>query len=405
MTDNEPIKLILPKLYPLQHQAIYDPERYSLIEASTKSGKTHGCIAWAIDKASRLKNGQEGWWIAPSHKQANIAFKRVCRYLPRGIFKSNKAEKTVTFSNGAVLAFYTGEDPDLLYGEDVYFAILDEASRMRQEVWGAIRSTLTATHGPVRIIGNVKGRANWFYKMCRKAQSGANNYSYHKITAWDAVDAGIVSKQEVLDAQEDLAHLPGLFEELYLAEPCDDLGNPFGQTWINECTMVNGLTNKDPVCWGWDWAKERDWTVGIALDEDGRMCRFTRFQKKPWRETKKIAINLIGDTPALTDSTGLGSTILEDIQAECPKVEGQLFSVQGKQKLMEDLANAIQSEEIAFTEEVKAELDIFEYTYTRRNVLYSAPEGCHDDMVDALALANHLFRSKGRSDPNDSGFW
>jgi len=47
-----------------------------------------------------------------------------------------------------------------LYGEDVYGAVIDEASRMKEDAWTAIQSTLTATRGPVRIIGNVKGEKN-----------------------------------------------------------------------------------------------------------------------------------------------------------------------------------------------------------------------------------------------------
>jgi hypothetical protein len=34
-----------PYLYPKQLAAIFDPRRYSVIEASTKAGKTSGCIA------------------------------------------------------------------------------------------------------------------------------------------------------------------------------------------------------------------------------------------------------------------------------------------------------------------------------------------------------------------------
>jgi len=405
------IELELPALYPKQESAILNPKdyqgnpaRFSWIEASTKSGKTHGCIAWMVQQSAKLKNGQEGWWIAPSRKQAKIAFNRITRYLPPEVFTKNESDLIVKFINGAVLVFNTGEKPDLLYGEDVHFAILDEASRMREEAWGAIRSTLTATRGPVRIIGNVHGKQNWFYRMCRKAEAGTAGYSYHKITAYDAVDAGVLAAQEIEDARDDLAHLTGLFEELYLAEPCDDLGNPFNQSCINECVLVNGLSSKDPVCWGWDWAKERDWTVGIALDENRHMCRFIRFHKRPWRETKRVAIDLIGDTPALLDATGLGSTILEDIQDKCPQVEGIVFTVQSKQGLMEDLANAIQSEEIAFTDQVKTELDMFEYEYTRRNILYSAPSGAHDDMVDSLAMANKCYRAVDRTG-GDIGFY
>ena len=35
---------------------------------------------------------------------------------------------------------------------------LIEASRAREEAWHALRSTLTATRGKVRVIGNVKER-------------------------------------------------------------------------------------------------------------------------------------------------------------------------------------------------------------------------------------------------------
>ena len=37
--------------------------------------------------------------------------------------------------------------PDSLYGEDVYGAVIDEASRMKEDAWVAIQSTLTATRG------------------------------------------------------------------------------------------------------------------------------------------------------------------------------------------------------------------------------------------------------------------
>ena len=40
-----------PFLYKKQLEAIYSEARYALIEASTKSGKTVGCIIWIVEKA------------------------------------------------------------------------------------------------------------------------------------------------------------------------------------------------------------------------------------------------------------------------------------------------------------------------------------------------------------------
>ena len=41
---------------------------------------------------------------------------------------------------------------------------------------------------------------------------------------------------------------------------------------------------------------------------------------------------------------------------------------------------------------IRQELDTFEYVYTRTGVIYSAPEGLHDDAVCALALAIEKLR-------------
>jgi hypothetical protein len=158
------------------------------------------------------------------------------------------------------------------------------------------------------------------------------------------------------------------------------------------------MSTREPVVWGWDLAKKRDFTVGIALDENGQMCGYHGPFQKPWRETKRIIINAIGDTPTLMDSTGVGDTILEDVQNKCPDVSGYIFTQKSKQVLMEGLANVIQSEEVAFIEDIKAELDVFEYEYKNRGVSYSAPPGMHDDRVCALALAVHHFRRHGGGD-------
>ena len=64
-----------PWLYEKQTEAIYDPRRLSLIEATTKCGKTLGCIIWIVEQA--LFGGGEGrnyWWVAPVSTQAEIAF-------------------------------------------------------------------------------------------------------------------------------------------------------------------------------------------------------------------------------------------------------------------------------------------------------------------------------------------
>lgn len=373
-----------PYLYPMQLAAIFNAARYALIEASTKSGKTHGCIVWLTEQALQGQSGYNYWWVAPIISQAKIAYDRLKRALPREIYTSNETNRTITLLNGATIWFKSADNADSLYGEDVYAAVVDEASRVQEDSWYAVRSTLTATQGPVRIIGNVKGRKNWFYRMARRAEAGERNMHYAKITAADAVDAGVLDGDEIQDAK---ANLPDhIYRELYDAEPSDDGGNPFGLAAIEAC--IRPLSTQPAVASGWDLAKSMDWTVGVFLDIDGVTCGFERFQRG-WEVTTRDIVRINGRVPSLVDSTGVGDPVLEALQAKQYDVfEGFKFTQPSKQQLMEGLSVAIQQGVIGYPEGViPDELEMFEYEYTRTGVRYTAPEGVHDDCVMGLALA------------------
>src|SRR5712691_587959 len=263
--EERQIEFERPVYYAKQFDAVFDKRRYSVIEASTKAGKTSACIGWLLERALEGKPGQNFWWVAPVSDQALIAFTRMQRSLPRGTFVAHLNLHTITLFNGAVIWFKSGDRADSLYGEDVFACVVDEASRFKQDAWHAIRTTLTATRGPIRIIGNVRGRKNWFYALARRAEHGDPDMGYHRLIAADAVAAGVLDAAEIEDARRLLPDR--VFRELYLAEASDDEGNPFGIDAIRSC--VAPMSGKPPAVWGWDFAKSHDWTVGIALDVEG----------------------------------------------------------------------------------------------------------------------------------------
>lgn len=377
-----------PKLADYQVRAIFNDARYGIVEASTKSGKTHGCLAWLFERAALDgAPGRNFWWVAPVYQQAEIAYRRMARAIPIALRKLNDSKLCIVLANGAIIWFKSGEKPDNLYGEDVYAAVIDEASRLREESYHALRSTLTKTRGKVRIIGNLKGRKNWFYHIARRAQGGDQDMAYAKITAFDAVAAGIIDMAEVEDARRNLPEQ--VFRELFLAEPSDDGGNPFGLAHIAAC--VKPLSDKPVAAHGIDLAKSVDWTVNIGLDAQGVVAEFDRFQS-PWKETIERLRAAVGAGRALVDSTGVGDPVVEALQRGdgYTRFEGFKFSSQSKQQVMEGLAVGIQQHRIGYPDgPIRAELEAFEYEYTSGGVRYSAPEGMHDDCVMALALAWH----------------
>lgn len=374
-------------MYPAQRRVILDPARIVIIEAATKSGKTVGCLMWLIQKAWNDSNyGGAYWWVAPVFGQSKMAMERVRKWLlqadpKKTIWSSHDTDKWLLLPSGCKMWFKSADDPDGLYGEDVRATVIDEATRCKEEAWHAVRTTLTATRGHIRIIGNVRGRKNWVHQMAMRADGV--DIAYHKLTAWDAVEGGILEREEIESAKRDLPD--HVFRELYLAEPADDGGNPFGIPAIERCIAP---LSTDPVAvWGVDLAKSYDWTVALGLDADCRTVETHRWQSD-WGQTRRRLVEIIGDKPALIDSTGVGDPIVEELQRSLPRVEAFKFTAQNKQQLMEGLAAKIQSGGIGFPDGwLRDELDAFEFEYSRAGVKYSAPSGVHDDGVCALALA------------------
>jgi phage FluMu gp28-like protein len=382
-------RIELPPLYRRQHQAICDPARIVVIEASTKSGKTLGCLLWILEYAWNRPRST-CWWVAPTFEVTKtVGYERLVAMLrdadpERRIWDRNESRLLVTLANGSRIAFKSADNPDGLFGEDTHAAVIDEATRCPEESWHAVRSTLSATRGPCRIIGNLKGRKNWCYRLARSAESGTEpDMAYHKLTASDAVEGGVLAEEEVESARRQLPD--HVFRELYLVEPSDDGGNPFGLDAIRGCLAP--LSTAAPVAFGVDLAKSTDWTVVVGLDAEGSVCRVLRFQLD-WQATRSRVAEAIGNVPTLIDSTGVGDPIVEDLQRGRSNVEGFKFTATSRQQLLEGLAASIQRREVRFPEvPFRIELDAFEWESTRTGVRYTSSGGVHDDTVMALALA------------------
>lgn len=384
-----------PNLTEYQKKFLYCDARFTIVEAATKCGKTFSHLWWLFELAcTSTKNGSQYWWVAPVYKQAEIAFNRLQRVIQGNEnFKLNMSDLTVKCPNGAVISFKSAEKPDNLYGEDVYGCVFDEFTRAREAAFFALRTTVTATGGKLKLIGNAKGKKNWGYKLGAKARAGEPGYAYFRITAYDAHNAGLKTKdgrpliEEIEQAKRDLPER--VFKELYLAEPQEDGSNPFGFEYIRAC--VKPLSTLPAEHFGVDLAKRSDWTVIIGLDKNGHISVFKRFQMD-WERTTDEVIRAIGSKKANIDSTGVGDPIVERVQKVCREVEGINYAsgIATKQKLMEGLAVSIQRGEIGIIEGIlQDELEAFEFNYsTSGNVKYSAPEGFTDDCVNALALAN-----------------
>jgi hypothetical protein len=397
-----------PPLYPYQTQILDCPARYTVTIASTKVGKTASHIVWLFEQALQCTANQSVWWVAPTFFQAKIAFDRMkVQITNQNFYKANETNLVLTLVTGAKIYFKTAEKPDNLYGDDVYAVVFDEFTRARETAWFALRSTITSTGGKCKFIGNARSKKNWGYKLAMKAKGGEDkNYAFFKITAYDAADAGMLTKdgrpfiEEIESAKHDLPE--AVFNELYLAEASEDGSNPFGMKYIAMCCQPT-LSTQPSACYGIDVARKIDAVSIIGLDKLGTMSHYHNFSKVGWQQTIDT-IRYLPKIPMAMDSTGVGDVVLSQVEQVQHQIEGYIFTQASKQRLMEGLAVAIQSRKIIIADDgdvvngtgkLRHQLEQFEIEYTRTGVTYSAPEGEHDDDVCALALAWHKYQTAG----------
>ena len=386
------VPFALPGLYGKQFDAVNDPARITVIESTTKAGKTLGCVVWQIGQMMSAPESAEHWWVAPVYDQAMMAY-RVAWGLLRGQagFRQALSERAIIAPGGRRWSFRSADKPDSLYGSAVHSLVLDECSRIKDDAVDAAFSTTTRTRGRIRAIGNVRGRSNRHYQFARKAESGEPGFSYHRITADDAVAAGIFARSDLDLARRTLPH--AVYRELYFCEPADDGANPFGIDAIRACAELNGgQPSAAPArVWGLDIARKRDYAVLIGLDAERNVSAMYRWHGLSYAALSESVARIVGKRSralCFFDATGVGDAVGELLIAAGVNAEPFIFSSASKQGLIEGLAVALQSGRTSVLDGVhRAELEQFEYDMKGGRVVYSAPPGAHDDTVCAHALA------------------
>lgn len=241
-----------------QKKILLSTKRFTITEASTKAGKTLSHMIWLFVEAHKpyVKRGYNFWWVAPVYQQAEIAFKRYkSKLIEKGIYRFyEKPRLEIICPNGAIIKFLSADNPDNLYGEDVHAAVFDEAPRAKYDAWVALRTTLTATNAPAKLIGNFKGISNWMHQLKEESKNKNSNYEYFKITAYQAVEEGVLKLEEIEQAKKDLT--PNQFKMLYLAEASED------EDSLIEYGAIDDLFTNIPLK-----VKEQKYiTADIALD-------------------------------------------------------------------------------------------------------------------------------------------
>ncbi len=385
---------------PSQEFVFHSDVRFLIIDAGRRWGKTITGENWLLEGACN-EPGSIGWWIAPIYSQSKMAFRELLNAAKRGnaiesIRYVSHSELRIEFINGSIIEFKSGDNPDALRGAGLKRVVIDEAARVKRDVWEeVIRPAVSDTQGRVLFISTPKGK-NWFYDIWTRGQDPLQpEYESWKFPTSDNPK---VTSADIEQAKQSLPQ--DVFSQEYLAEFLDDMAGVFRNVKACMGSVAEEPNEKKTYFAGLDLARLTDFTVLAIFDEDGNQVYFDRFNTLDWAiQIRRIAdVCKKYDAYLFVDSTGIGDPIEDALVREDLNVEGYKFTQRSKKALIELLMIAFEQKNIKILDEEvqKNELDIFEYKMNPSGTVhYSAPDGYHDDCVIALALANWGLENMG----------
>jgi len=349
-----------------------------------------------------LIDGKRGWIVAPNYELTKKVFREVIiilnKVFPALIERQSEANTYIKLRNGSELVGKSADNPVSLLGEGLDFLIVDEAASIKREVWEEyLRPTLADRKGWALFISTPKGK-NWFYEeyVRGKDRKVKHQDGWNYLTS----DNPYIPREEIAHAEK---YLPErVFLQEFQGKFIEDIGGVF--RGVREC--VGGrLEEPDPnrsYVMGVDLAKYQDYTVVIVMDKvNKQVVYFDRFHKLDWNFQKNKIANVIrryNNCQCIIDATGIGDPIYDDLNRLGLNIVPYKISGTSKKPLIENLSLNIQDGLIKYPDipELINELNIYAYKQNPAtgHTSYSAPEGYHDDIVIALALACWSIKSE-----------
>ena len=379
--------------HPAQQQIMTDGSRFRVVAAGRRFGKTKMSRGISIERGF-AEPGAYIWYVAPSHGDAyELGFEAMLESIPDALVadKMRSVPPSITLTNGTKYSFRSADGK--LRGRGLDMIVVDEGGEIPNRAWKEdLRPSLSDTGGDAIFIGTPKGR-NWFFESFQRGNDDT-------FPEWASFQFSTYDNPHIPDSEVEAARaeLPErVFKQEYLAIFLEDEGAVFGN--VDERNTrpyaIDDVTGQPPYSIGVDLARADNYTVAVAIDQDGLVVDFGRWRGGSWaRMGRKLAAFFRDNTPATArmDATR-DNKIIEDLQAQVPEVtiEPVSFNAGNKADLIENLAARLETGDVVYSADlttVTAELTAFEYDTTKAgNISYGAPDGYNDDCVDAFALA------------------
>lgn len=344
-------------------------------------------------------DGAKVGWIVPTYKNSRPVWRFALQLLAhsRREVRISESDRFIEFPCGGSLGVYTADNPVGILGEWFDLVIVEEAARIREEVFSeSIMPTLADRDGRAILISTPRGR-NWFWREYIRGLSRSADYaSFNAPTSANPMPqiqkAYQLAKDRVPSrtfAQEwDAEFLTDgtFFENVDICcslEAPDSPGDHVGHTIVMGIDWGKVIDKSVALCFCCECSRAVDWYVRHGAS-------YIDQREKIIELCKKWAISA-----ALPERNSIGEPNIEMLQAADVPIAigtdglpGFFTSSSTKARMIERLESELAQKSIRLPKEAAEEFAAFEVD--QRDVgpaKYGAPEGEHDDWVLAAGFA------------------
>ena len=398
MAKTATLTVSLSKLHSAQQDIVNSPARFKVVCCGRRFGKTE----LAIDGvANDTLSGKSVAFIGTTYDNVSPMWKRTKNILKPVISYKNENARLIELITGGFVEFWSWEALPSALGRKYHKMIFDEAARMPM-LYHVFTETamamLTDYAGSALFTSTPRGHNDFWrlYNMGLDPQ--------HPL--WESFNYQTSSNPYISLSEIELAKqtLPQkTFEQEYLAAFVEDAGGVFRGV-KDVATLAPTPPAGGDYVMGVDWAKAHDFTVLSIIDTTTmQQVHVERFNQVSWNIQRNRLHDLVrryGVRFVLAESNSIGEPNIEQLQREGVPVEGFQTTALSKTPLIDDLALAIERQQIMLLNDSVQTSELQAYQMERLpsgKFRYNAPDGGHDDTVIALALAYRAATQSRRS--------
>lgn len=216
-------------LLPWQLEVWQDQHRFKVIAAGRRCGKSNLAIKMLLARALEAPEGSAVVYVAPTLGQARqIAWDALLQQGGTLVKQAHVNNLDITLVTGRKIHIRSAENPDALRGLKLYFAVIDEAAFVKEDLFTKIiRPALADLKGQAVLISTPDGR-NWFYDAYKTGESS----KYKDWKSWHLTtnDNPTIDPEEIEAAKATLSTFH--FNQEFLASFTNSGTGLFKEEWL-----------------------------------------------------------------------------------------------------------------------------------------------------------------------------